>query len=66
LRWKETNKYDSAGNLIEKTKYNQDGSLNSKTFYKYDSRGNRVEKTVYKGESTMPERQTVYEITYRD
>ena len=58
-------KYDASGNKIEYAVYNSDGSLDSKHIYKYDASGNMIEMTEYSGEALLPDRQTVYEITYR-
>ncbi len=57
--------FNQAGDVIERDKYDTDGSLDEKTIYKYDASGNMIEETVYSGEALLPDRQTVYEITYR-
>ena len=58
--------FNQAGDVIERDKYDTDGSLDEKTIYKYDASGNRIEITEYRGVAHLPHSQTVYEITYRN
>ena len=47
LEYKLIYKYDSFGNVVEKTKYNAKGKAEGRDFYKYDAANNVVEELIY-------------------
>lgn len=50
------------GNKIEKSSYNKEGKLASKTIDVVDEKGNLIEKTFVRSDSKMPD--TIYTFTY--
>jgi hypothetical protein len=58
-------KYNSKGEMVEKSFRSSDGSSSIRTTYEYDSHGNRI-KTAYYGENSKPYHQTEIRIVYSD
>lgn len=58
-------KYNSKGEMVEKSFRSSDGSSSTRTTYEYDSHGNRI-KTAHYGENSKPYHQTEIRIVYSD
>lgn len=57
-------KYNSKGEMTEKSYSTSDGSSSTRTTCEYDSKGNRIKITNF-GENSMPYQQTEIKIVYR-
>jgi len=51
--FKETYRYDSQQNKIEKSAFDENGLLKRKDVYKYDNKGNQIEHMIYNGDESL-------------